>query len=134
MDALDEIDQQTAWSGRRTYIDLLVEAEKQMQELVKFWKDYGLITGQRAPSSPPIRSPDFFPKSPPPQIRREPITKRLLGIATDTSRVLAVSSQGLRPSSQIKEGDQAVRTSKQLGWATSTPHKGRQGKLPDRPD
>ncbi len=70
MDELDEIDRQTAWSGRRTYIDLLVEAEKQMQELVKFWKDCGLITGQRTPPSPPIRSPDSFPKSPP-QIGRK---------------------------------------------------------------
>lgn len=70
MDALDEIDRQTAWSGRKTYIDLLVEAEKQMQELVKFWKDCGLITGRRTPLSPPIRSPDSFPESPP-QIGRE---------------------------------------------------------------
>lgn len=54
MDALDGIDRQTAWSGRTTYINLLVEAEKQMQELVKFWKDCGLITGQRTPPPPAI--------------------------------------------------------------------------------
>ncbi len=66
MDALDEIDRQAARSGRATYIDLLVEAEKQMQELVNFWKDCGLITGQRTPPSPPVWSPDSFPKSPPP--------------------------------------------------------------------
>ena len=71
MDALDEVDRQTARSGRGTYIDLLVEAEKQMQELVNFWKDCGLITGQRTPPSPPIWSPDSFPKSPP-QMGREP--------------------------------------------------------------
>lgn len=70
MDKLDDIDRQTAWSGRRTYIELLVEAEKQMQELLKFWKDCGLITGQRTPPSPAIRSPDSFPESPP-QIGRE---------------------------------------------------------------
>ena len=65
MDTLDEIDRQTARSGRRTYIDLLVEAEKQMQKLVKFWGDCGLITGQRTPPPPAIRSPDSFPESPP---------------------------------------------------------------------
>lgn len=70
MDKLDEIDRQTAWSGRRIYIELLVEAEKQMQELIKFWKDCELITGQRTPPSPAIRSPDSFPESPP-QIGRE---------------------------------------------------------------
>ena len=65
MDTLDEIDRQTARSGRRTYIDLLVEAEKQMQKLVKFWGDCGLITGQRTPPPPAIRSPDSLPESPP---------------------------------------------------------------------
>ena len=69
MDELDEIDRQTAWSQRRIYIDRLVKAEKQMQELVNFWKDCKLITGQRTPPSPAIRSPDSFPNSP--QISRE---------------------------------------------------------------
>ena len=70
MDELDEIDRQTAWTGRRIYIDLLVAAEMQMQELIRFWKDCGLVTGQRSPPSPAIRSPDSFPESPP-QISRE---------------------------------------------------------------
>lgn len=65
IDTLDEIDRQTAWSGRRTYIDLLVEAEKQMQELVRWWKDCGLITGKRIPPSSAIRSPISLPESPP---------------------------------------------------------------------
>lgn len=41
-----------------------------MQELIKFWKDCELITGQRTPPSPAIRSPDSFPESPP-QIGRK---------------------------------------------------------------
>lgn len=69
MDKLDEIDRQTAWSQRRVYIDRLVKAEKQMQELVNFWKDCKLITGQRTPLSPPIQWPDSIPNSP--QIGRE---------------------------------------------------------------
>lgn len=70
MNTLDEIDRQTAWSGRRTYIDRLLEAEKQMEELVNFWKDCGLITGLRTPPSPAIRSLGSFAASPP-QIGRE---------------------------------------------------------------
>ena len=123
MDELDEIDRQTAWSQRRIYIDRLVKAEKQMQKLVNFWKDCKLITGQRAPASPAIRSPDFFSKfaTNRPRIRRKPITKRLLGLATNTSRKLAAPSQGLRPSSYIEKENKAFRSSKQLGWATPTP-------------
>lgn len=61
MDKLDEIDRQTAWSQRRIHIDRLVKAEKQMQELVNFWKDCKLINGQRTPLSPPIQWPDSIP-------------------------------------------------------------------------
>lgn len=41
-----------------------------MQELVTFWKDCGLITGQRTPPAPRIQSPVSLPDSPP-QIGRE---------------------------------------------------------------
>lgn len=50
MDELDEIDQDLVHNRRNSYIALLEEAEKPMQELVKFWRDCGLITEQRNPS------------------------------------------------------------------------------------
>lgn len=52
MDKLDEIDREAIRCGRRRYIALLRGTEKEMQELVTFWRDCGLITGQRTPHSP----------------------------------------------------------------------------------
>ena len=54
MDELDEIDRDLVRNGRNSYIALLEEAEKPMQGLVKFWRDCGLITGQRTPPSPEL--------------------------------------------------------------------------------
>ena len=51
MDELDEIDREAIRCGRRKYVALLKEAEKKMQALVTFWKNCGLITGQRTPPS-----------------------------------------------------------------------------------
>lgn len=60
MDELDEIDRETARCGRSSYIGILEEAEKQMQELLKFWRECGLITGQRTPPSPDVPWCDSF--------------------------------------------------------------------------
>ena len=60
MDELDEIDRETARCGRSSYISFLEEAEKQMQELLKFWRECGLITGQRTPPSPDVTWCDSF--------------------------------------------------------------------------
>lgn len=52
MDDLDELDREAIRCGRRKYVALLREAEKKMQALVIFWKNCGLVTGQRTlPSS-----------------------------------------------------------------------------------
>ena len=52
MDELDGIDREAIRCGRSRYIALLRGTEKEMQELVTFWRDCGLITGQRTPPSP----------------------------------------------------------------------------------
>ena len=62
MDELDEIDREMVRCGRSSYIALLEEAEKQMQELLKFWKECGLITGKRTPPSPDMPLPDRLPE------------------------------------------------------------------------
>ena len=54
MDKLDEIDRQGSRVERSSYIGFLEEAEKKMQELLKFWTECGLITGQRTPPSPDV--------------------------------------------------------------------------------
>lgn len=64
LDELDEIDRETARCGRSSYIGFLEEAEKQMQELLKFWGECGLITGQRTPPSPDVPWRDSFVKEP----------------------------------------------------------------------
>ena len=52
MDELDAIDRDAIQCVWRRYMDLLRETEKEMQELVVFWRECGLITGQRTPLSP----------------------------------------------------------------------------------
>ena len=49
MEELREIDREAVRSGKRRYNDLLRETEKKMQNLIKFWKDCGAITGHRSP-------------------------------------------------------------------------------------
>jgi len=51
MDDLDELDREAIRRGRRKYVALLREVEKKMQALVIFWKNCGLVTGQRTPPS-----------------------------------------------------------------------------------
>ncbi|KAF2184523.1 hypothetical protein K469DRAFT_780819 [Zopfia rhizophila CBS 207.26] len=51
MDELDEIDREAIRCGRRKYVALLRETEKKMQTLLAFWRDCGLVTGQRTPPS-----------------------------------------------------------------------------------
>jgi len=51
IDDLDELDREAIRCGRRKYVALLREAEKKMQALVTFWKNCGLVTGQRTPPS-----------------------------------------------------------------------------------
>ncbi|MCJ1346781.1 hypothetical protein MMC31_004999 [Peltigera leucophlebia] len=72
MDELDEIDRDMIRNGRSTYIALLEEAEKPMQELVKFWRECGLITGQRTPPSPelPLLPEPSSPENHSPQLNR----------------------------------------------------------------
>ena len=52
MDELDAIDREAIRCAWRRYMDLLRETEKEMQELIAFWRECGLITGQRTPLSP----------------------------------------------------------------------------------
>lgn len=71
MGELEEIDREAIRRGRRRYINLLRETEKKMQDLVAFWKDCGLITGQRTPPAswwlsswwrdPDVRVPLLWP-------------------------------------------------------------------------
>lgn len=51
VDDLNEIDREAIRCGRRKYVALLREAEEKMQALVAFWKNSGLVTGQRTPPS-----------------------------------------------------------------------------------
>jgi len=51
MGELDEIDREAIRNARRKYLTLLLETEKEMQTLVAFWTDCGLVTGQRTPPS-----------------------------------------------------------------------------------
>ncbi|KAI4132513.1 MAG: hypothetical protein LQ347_002552 [Umbilicaria vellea] len=51
VDDLDEIDREAIRCGRRKYVALLREAVEKMQALVAFWKNCGLVTGQRTPPS-----------------------------------------------------------------------------------
>ncbi|KAF1993296.1 hypothetical protein P154DRAFT_78454 [Amniculicola lignicola CBS 123094] len=51
MDELDEIDREAIRCGRRKYMALLRETEKKMQTLLAFWRDCGLVTGQRTSPS-----------------------------------------------------------------------------------
>ena len=64
MDKLDEIDRETARFDRSSYIGFLEEAEKEMQELLKFWRECGLITGQRTPPSPDVQWRDSSLENP----------------------------------------------------------------------
>ena len=51
VDDLNEIDREAIRYGRRKYVALLREAEEKMQALVAFWRNCGLVTGQRTPPS-----------------------------------------------------------------------------------
>ena len=51
VDDLNEIDREAIRHGRRKYVALLRKAEEKMQALVAFWRNCGLITGQRTPPS-----------------------------------------------------------------------------------
>ena len=52
VDDLNEIDREAIRYGRRKYVALLREAEEKMQALLAFWRNCGLVTGQRtSPSS-----------------------------------------------------------------------------------
>ncbi len=54
---LDALDRETMRRGSERYMADLVEVEKKMQALVAFWKDCGLVTGQRTPPSPELPDP-----------------------------------------------------------------------------
>lgn len=73
MDELDEIDRDLVRNGRSSYIALLEEAENPMQELVKFWRECGLITGQRTPPSPelPLLPEASSPENHSPQLNQK---------------------------------------------------------------
>lgn len=137
MDILDEIDRQTAWSQRRIHIDRLVKAEKQMQELVNFWKDCKLITGQRTPPSPPIESPEFFPNSP--QIGRESGEKLPPSGILGSPQTQAESSQlQAKASGPVHTSRKKIKLSEPRnnwdGRLRPRTKKERQGKLPEKPD
>jgi hypothetical protein len=77
---LDEIDREALRCGRRKYVAILRETEKKMQALVAFWRDCGLITGQRAP--PPSWWQD--PKAKAKHLSRPPyLIERLDAINTE---------------------------------------------------
>lgn len=92
MDELDEIDRETARCGRSAYIGFLEEIEKQMQELLKFWRECGLITGQRTPPSPDVSWRDFVVENPS-RIDREFREKPLPSGSVSSSPTLDQSSQ-----------------------------------------
>lgn len=73
MDELDEIDRDLVRNRRSSYIALLEEAEKPMQELVNFWRECGLITGQRTPPSPelPLLPEPSSPENHSPQLNQK---------------------------------------------------------------
>ncbi|KAL8937411.1 MAG: hypothetical protein Q9211_003698 [Gyalolechia sp. 1 TL-2023] len=52
MAQLSALDQEAMRCGSRRYMADLLETEKEMQKLVSFWRDCGLITGIRTPLSP----------------------------------------------------------------------------------
>ena len=52
MAQLNALDQEAMCCGSRRYIADLLETEKEMQKLVSFWRECGLITGLRTPPSP----------------------------------------------------------------------------------
>ena len=51
VDDLNKIDREAIRYGRRKYVALLREAEEKMQALLAFWRNCGLVTGQRTPPS-----------------------------------------------------------------------------------
>ena len=51
MDELNEIDREAIRRGMTKYVALLGQAGKNMQTLVTFWRDCGLVSGQRTPPS-----------------------------------------------------------------------------------
>lgn len=57
MDKIDAIDHDALRRGSERYMADLRETEKEMQTLVGFWRDCGLITGERTPSSTTNSSP-----------------------------------------------------------------------------
>lgn len=99
------------WSGRRTHIELLEEAEKQMQEILKILeKDCGLITGRRTPPSPAIRSPDSFLASPS-QIGRESGESSSLSGSLGLAPTQAKTPRSSKPDPQTKPKNQGRRSS-----------------------
>ncbi|KAL9119084.1 MAG: hypothetical protein Q9187_004360, partial [Circinaria calcarea] len=52
MDELDALDRDAIRCGNRHYMADLLETEKKMQKLVDFWRDCGLVNGERTPPSP----------------------------------------------------------------------------------
>lgn len=57
MDQLDTADKRAIQRSWARYMADLRETEKQMQVLVTFWRNCGLVTGQRTPPSPPWPDP-----------------------------------------------------------------------------
>jgi len=47
MDELDQLDREAIQCGREAYVALLEKAEDKMKTLVTFWRNCGLVTGQR---------------------------------------------------------------------------------------
>ncbi|KAH8800866.1 hypothetical protein F5884DRAFT_757705 [Xylogone sp. PMI_703] len=80
MDELNEIDREAIRCGRRKYVALLEETEPKMQELVTFWRDCGLITGQRTPPSCWWQDPKAKVKQ---LLQPQYLTERLKAINTE---------------------------------------------------
>ncbi|TAQ90810.1 hypothetical protein B7494_g883 [Chlorociboria aeruginascens] len=92
MGELDAIDRAAIRCTWRRYMDLLKETEKKMQELVAFWRECGLITGQR---TPPLSSlwPDPMAKvrrlEMPPYLKdRLSAIEMKFGLLTDRGKML----------------------------------------------
>ena len=52
MDELDSLDREAIRCGNERYMADLRETEKKTQALTTFWRDCGLVTGERTPPLP----------------------------------------------------------------------------------
>ena len=91
VDHLNEIDREAIRNGRRKYVALLRKAEEKIQALVAFWRNCGLITGQRTPPSSWWQDPKTkIERLPRPQYLNKELDaiKAAFGYSTDKGKKL----------------------------------------------